>query len=139
MSNISNARYLQVDAGPRYWEDARVNGVEDEDGSLIPFRDGERWRITIDLEDGTILNWPAGTTARIHYKVCDDGDYWLLDAEHRRIFKYGNCSVPSLLAVGDNGYGDYIILRVGADGLIEGWSKPRIGAEDWEALRQADG
>ena len=62
---------LRVSAGVRYWEDASVNGVEDTDGTLIPFRKGDLWCPIIDLETGQIYDWPAGANAYIHYKVCD--------------------------------------------------------------------
>ena len=72
-------KLLKVDAGVRYWEDATVNGVEDETGELIPFKEGDRWVPVIDIESGKVLNWPIGTIANIHYKVCDDGIYTLED------------------------------------------------------------
>lgn len=53
---------LLVDAGVRYWEDASVNGIEDEKG-LIPCRDGERWKPIIDIESGVITNWTKGVVA----------------------------------------------------------------------------
>ena len=126
---------LRVDARVRYWEDAEVDGVSDIDGDLIPFRVGDSWRPTIDLETGAIIGWPIGTTADIHYKVCDDGDYWLvqapLDAEGK-LWKWRGHYVPdSLLCVGDRGYGDYIILNVMKDGRIAGWIPPVIDFEQW--------
>lgn len=124
---------LVVDAGVRYWEDATVNGVEDSEGTLIPHRNGERWQPAIDLATGEILDWPTGTTADVHYKVCDDGEYWLADETGKRLWKWGGCYVPDdLLCVGDRGYGDYIIFKVGADGKIAGWKRPTINAADWE-------
>lgn len=36
-----NAQYIQVSAQVRYWEDASVNGVFDDDGTLIPLRTGD--------------------------------------------------------------------------------------------------
>lgn len=38
------ARYLEVCAQVRYWEDATVNGAEDADGTLIPAPCGETAR-----------------------------------------------------------------------------------------------
>jgi len=124
---------LVVDAGVRYWEDATVNGVDDEDGTLIPHRNGERWQPAIDLATGEILDWPTGTTADVHYKVCDDGEYWLADETGKRLWKRKGYYVPDdLLCVGDRGYGDYIIFKVDADGKIVGWKRPKIDAADWE-------
>lgn len=74
-------------AGVRYWEDSTVNGVEDEKGDLIPCRDGEYWCPEIDIETGQIRNWKTGTVADIHYKVYDDGEYWIVDAEGKTVLK----------------------------------------------------
>ena len=121
---------LLVAANVRYWEDAMVNGKEDTDGTLIPLRVGDLWSPIIELATGRVLNWPQGTTAEVHYKVCDAGCYWLEDASGKRL-KRENDYVPSgLLCMGDKGYGDYIILKINADGIIEDW-RPEIDGDDW--------
>lgn len=126
------AKFIEVDAGVRYWEDAMVNGVEDGDGSRIPFRIGDRWRPVIELEGGRFVDWPVGVVADIHYKVCDDGEYWLLDDERRRVGTWSGYYVPdAFLCHGDRGYGDYIIFTVGADGIIEGWGRPEVDPAEW--------
>ncbi len=123
---------LIVEAEVRYWEDATVNGVEDVDGTMIPLRRGDFWCPVIDIETGKILGWPEGTTADVHYKICDAGEYWLGDAEGRKRLKWKGDYVPDhLLCVGDQGYGDYIIFTVEADGRIRGWRRPEIEAEEW--------
>lgn len=122
-----NAAYIEVDAGVRYWEDAIINGVEDADGSLTPLRKGDRWCPVIRLDDGVVMDWPTGTVADIHFKVCDDGEYWLLDAERKRIAKWTGFYVPDdFLCRGDTGYGDYIILTIGPDGCIAKWEPTAI-------------
>lgn len=121
------SHYIEVSAGVRYWEDASVNGVEDSNGSLIPFKRGECWCPVIRLEDGMVMDWPAGTRANIHYKVCDSGEYWLLDENRQRIAKWSGYYVPNdFLCHGDEGYGDYIIFKVTADGSIDKWRAPQI-------------
>jgi len=121
------ATYLEVCAQVRYWEDATVNGAEDTDGTLIPARVNESWRPVIRLADGLVMDWPQGTTADIHYKVCDAGEYWLLDDERKRVAKWAGFYVPGdFLCHGDNGYGDYIIFKVSADGLIEKYRAPEV-------------
>lgn len=122
--------YLIVEAGVRYWEDATVNGVSDEDGSLIPLRRGELWAPVINLADGHITNWPVGTTADISCKVCDAGRYWLQDADGNRV-KWNGDYVPDDLLAAGNGYGDYIIMKVNEDGFIEGWKMPRLNPKEW--------
>lgn len=125
-------RYLQAKCGVRYWEGATVNGVEDTEGALIPCREGDYWCPLIDLETGQILNWTPGVTADIHYKICDDGEYALLDEaknEVRRIDGY----VPAMLSPKDSGYGDYVIMDVSAEGAIQGWKADLSGFEGDDA------
>lgn len=110
-------KYLKVEAGVRYWEDAEVNGLADEDGSAIPCRSGDAWCPVIDLDTGIIQDWPANTIADLHYKVCDAGRYALLDADHNEVcVKDGY--VPDVMCPTGGGYGDYIIMHIGPDGVI---------------------
>jgi hypothetical protein len=105
----------------RYWEDAEVNDVEDDPTNpVIPLRKGNLWNITVDLATGKIKDWPQGTTAITHYKVCDAGIYALLDADGTEVVRKADY-VPSMLAPGGRGYGDYVILMINADGIIEQW------------------
>ena len=121
---------ILVMAEVRYWEDGTINGTVDTDGTLIPLRNGECWEPVIALDTGRVRDWPEGTTADVHYKVCDAGEYYLLDGADRIVAeKHGY--VPDMLSVGDSGYGDYIILKIGPDGLIEGWEPPIIDPELW--------
>ena len=129
-------KYLRARCGVRYWEDAVVNGERDNDGSRIPCRtpayDRKRrrdiWCPTIDLDTGKILNWPEGTTARLHYKVCDDGDYALLDADFGTV-KSINGYVPDIMCPGGEPDGDYVVMAIGGDGVIAGW---RVDLADFE-------
>lgn len=132
--------FIEVDAGVRYWEDAILNGVEDTEGA-IPLRDGARWKPVIDLATGAVMGWPEGTEANVHYKVCDDGEYWLLDGERKRVAKWAGFYVPdAVLAQGGGGLGDYIILTVGVDGKIIDWKPPVFDADEsdesarWKAV-----
>lgn len=113
-------KFLKVEAGVRYWEDASVNGQEDSEGELIPCREGENWSPIIELETGIIQNWPADTIADIHYKVCDDGRYALLNADGD-VVKSIDGYVPDIMCPVGGGYGDYIIMRVGPRGHIADW------------------
>lgn len=127
-------RILHVKAGVRYWEDATVNGVADEKGSLIPFRVGDYWCPLINMDTGIVLNWPVGMVADVHYKVCDDGEYWL-GTEAKRVASWAGSYVPEdFLCHGGEGYGDYIILRILSDGTICGFVKPIIHEEGWERI-----
>lgn len=109
-----------AECGVRYWEDATVNGIEDADGSLIPCRSGDIWKVTINLEHGMIWNWPKGTTASVHYKICDDGRYSLLDTDGNEVSSF--CGyVPKIMCPADSGYGDYVIMDIDADGRVANW------------------
>ena len=111
----TDVTHLLAEMGVRYWEDGTVNGEEDDDASPnMPFAENGIWRITIDLGTGTILNWPQGTTAETHYKVCDDGVYSLLSGGEVVANKDGY--VPEML-----GGGDYVVLHIGPDGVIANW------------------
>jgi hypothetical protein len=134
---MQQAQFIEVSAGVRYWEDARLNGEEDTHGK-VPLRNGDRWTPVIDLENGQIQDWPQGAIANIHYKVCDDGDYWLLDSNKNRIAKWKGFYVPdSILCIDDQGFGDYIIFKVGGEGQILNWKKPLLNPDQWQPLERA--
>lgn len=111
---------LHVNAEVRYWEDAKINGIADEEGTLTPCRDGDCWCPVIDIDTGIIRNWAKGVTADIHFKVCDAGEYELKDAEGNTLVKKDGY-VPAIMSPEENGYGDYIIMKVNADGQICNW------------------
>lgn len=113
---------LWVKAGVRYWEDATVNDVEDENGDLIPCREGDYWCPIINIDNGIITNWTQGVTANIHYKVCDDGTYKLKDSDCNTVVIREDY-VPKILCIDDNGYGDYIIMKIDENGQILNWHK----------------
>lgn len=140
------AVYLEVDAGVRYWEDAEVNGVRDIDlyeskgigKPLMPcavqikeeadyniYSDHYRWRPIIAIETGQIVNWTQGTTANVHYKVCDDFICDITDEDHIAIASYDGY-VPKIMCPEDEGYGDYIIMNIDENGFIQGWEKELI-------------
>lgn len=137
MHDISKATHLDVEAGVRYWEDATVNGAEedDDDPTIYGAHQRSEWRVRINLAEGRIEGWPADMAASIHYKVCDEGEYWLSDADGKRLAKWRDYYVPSeYLCHGGAGYGDYIVLDVEPGGLIKGYEKPALDYESWEVL-----
>jgi hypothetical protein len=117
-------KWLWVSAEVRHWEDATVNGIEDAEGTLIPCRKQDCWEPWIDIDTGIIKDWPKGTTAEIHYKVCDAGVYDLVDEKGDTIISVEDY-VPTCLCPEEQGFGDYIIMSVNEDGQIQGW-KPFI-------------
>lgn len=135
---MKRAVFFEAEAGVRYWEDAIVNGIKDEDGSRIPCRVGDAWCPTIELATGKVVGWPEGCSAEIYYKVCDDGRYWLLDADGARIAARDGYVPGAFLCHGDNGYGDYIIMTIGPDGQIADYVQPEIVSEEWAALSPSE-
>jgi hypothetical protein len=136
MTRDVEVKYLRARCGVRYWEDATINGVRDEDGSRIPCRKGTAaggdWCPTIELATGRIVDWPAGTTAEIHYKVCDDGDYALLDS-NLNVVKSIDGYVPDMMCPDGDHDGDYVIMTIGGDGVIADW---RVDLSDFERERR---
>ncbi len=127
-------KYLKLEVFPRYWEDSEVNGSPDIDfyetrGEGTPkmpcaektlyrsdfHKDFYKWCWTpiINVETGQIINWTEGTTANIHYKVCDEGTYILLD-ENKNEIKKIESYVPD--CIGE--YGDYIVMNIDEKGFI---------------------
>ena len=129
VKKVSDIKFIQVKAGARYFEDSKLNGVDDKE-KLMPFIKGEFWCPTIELETGVILNWSKGP-ASIHYKVCDNGVYELLDKDHNVCKSYSGY-VPRLLSPEGEGYGDYIIMEIDANGLIKDWRSSLECFEDYE-------
>jgi hypothetical protein len=126
-----DVKTLIVRARVRYWEDTTVNGIEDTDGKIIPCRSGDHWCPEININTGVILNWKQGVSASIHYKVCDDGDYSIYDAEGNFILKKEDY-VPSIMCPTEEGFGDYIIMEIEHDGHIKNWTV------DFSGLTQED-
>lgn len=115
---------LHVRAGVRYWKDAKVDGIEDAEGNLIPCREEtfpDDWLPVIELETGKIRNWQQGKTAKIHYKVCDDGDYYLFSDDETKPVLSKSGYVPECLDINHDGYGDYIVMNVDENGIIKDW------------------
>lgn len=122
MNMKDNIKTLKVEAEIRYWEDGTVDDVEDEGGILIPCRIGEMWCPIIDVDSGSIKNWTKGIVAKIHYKVCDAGSYYLQDADGKTILSIENGYVPKIMCPKENGFGDYIIMDIDKDGKIAEWN-----------------
>lgn len=123
---------LIADMGVRYWEDGVVNGVQDDDDNpKMPLIENGAWKLRIDLASGVIADWPKGTTASVHYKVCDAGVYSLADAAGN-VVAVKDGYVPAMLSPEGDGYGDYVILSVDAEGKIDGWEADLAYFEDDE-------
>jgi len=114
---------LEVKAKVRYWEDASIDGECDtENGDNIPCKIGSFWCPKVDIDTGVITNWTIGKTARIHYKVCDECSWRILDVDGICIHDVEDEYVPDNLCPIEKGYGDYIIMHIDSNGKIEDWS-----------------
>ena len=116
-----DVKTILVKAKVRYWEDATVDGVEDKNGDLIPCREGKNWCPTIDVDSGIIKNWKQGVASKIHYKVCNGFMCNFVDENYNTIQDYEGY-VPNFMCPKEEGYGDYIIMDVNADGKIVDWN-----------------
>lgn len=122
-------KYLLAEVGARYWEDSEVDGVEDVKGDLIPCRDGEYWKPLIEIETGKILNWEIGKTAKVHYKSCDCNTFKLLD-ENKEVIVEREGYVIDMMCPTEKGYGDYVIMNIDANGIIDAFE---ASFEEFEA------
>lgn len=130
---VLDATTILVNANVRYWEDGRINGVRDNDDCpnmpcAVKGEKGYRWMPIIDIETGQIRNWQQGTTADIHYKVCDEFECRIIDEKggvHCKIKDYEGY-VPDFMCPKDRGYGDYIIMDIDESGYIQDWSKEEV-------------
>jgi len=113
-----NLKTIFVNAYVRYFEDSEVNGVEDTDGNLMPFLNGHSWIFKIDADTGVIIDWPKGTVANVHYKVCDRCSIGFSD-ENGNSFRQEYGYVPRFLCPKEAGYGVYIIMDILEDGKID--------------------
>ena len=119
--NCRGVRFLRADVCPISFEDAEVNGEDDDENEPnIPCYEGGRWNILIDIKTGKVLNWKQGVEARIYYKVVDEGVYTMYDNSMRKVDEYEGY-VPDLMSLDDEGYGDYMNLTINEDGFIEDW------------------
>lgn len=135
--DLTTAAFVEVFTGDIYPEDARLNDQADTAGEM-PGLHGAAWQARINLVTGQVLDWPLGVVARLHYKVRDEGVYWLLDAAGHRIARWIDPYVPhSLLCPepGNSGWGDYLIMSIDAEGFIKDWRGPSVLiAEEWSPV-----
>ena len=113
---------IDVYARVRYFEDGKVNGeVDDNENPKMPCVSFDCWEPRIDIATGQIINWEKGVTADIYYKVCDECRISIVAGEN--ILYDEEDYVPDFLCPDEEGYGDYIIMSIDADGYINNWNK----------------
>jgi len=104
-----------------------VNYGEEDIPNNFPMRFGNKWRATVEIDTGKILDWPPEETGefKMHMKVCDSGVYSLFDTEGKCVADRSDY-VPHGVVPGE--YGDYIELNI-KDGAITNWPKnPDVSA-----------
>ena len=128
--SVMDIKKVKVKAQIRYWEDTEVNGIDDtENGDNIPCKQGELWCAVINVATGIIENWEIGKTAKVHYKVADCCGWELLDENGAVIQSQDDGYVPKTLCPAERGYGDYIIMNIDENGLIDKW---RFDIDDFQ-------
>ena len=85
------------------------------------------WWVDIDIETGTIKNWPQGRTGTLSAKISDAGAYYLLDENNNIVAFIKRDYVPNKIIPPKDGYGNYIRLYIDENGKITNWyEKPDI-------------
>lgn len=107
-----DVHYVRIAAAVRYGEEDIPND--------FPFRKGDVWDVTVDIETGGILDWP-GPAFRVAMKVCDEGSYYLLGESMEVLASIEQNYVPNGVVPG--GYGDYINMDIAEDGTVKNWPK----------------
>lgn len=113
-------KMVKVDVAVRYGEEDISND--------FPLRKGDMWSAIIDIDQKKVLDWPQGKTGEFYMKICDEGSYFLLDAEGNTVASIENDYVPNSLLPGQ--YGDYLEMKINEDGIITNW-KSSISFEDF--------
>jgi hypothetical protein len=129
-----NASTLKVRARVRYPEDSYVYDgmIFIEDDNEKPFmpcmetveQNGRKlfaWCPEIDVKTGVIRNWRKGYKAEVNYKVCDEFQCEILDADGNKVLEYEGY-VPKFMDIDETGFGDYIYLTVDENGHIQNWT-----------------
>ncbi|MDR2139564.1 MAG: hypothetical protein LBP50_08455 [Tannerella sp.] len=125
-----DVKTLKIDIPVRYEEDMlndfplRVK-AEDLDTSMCErwqhYNDYDRWQASIDLDSWTIIDWPEGKTGEFYMKVCDEGFYTLLDGSGAVVLSIEEDYAPNGLIPPNDGFGDYVWLKIDGTGKIENW------------------
>ncbi len=117
-------RSIIISVEPRY-----IGDDEDSDmSSDFPLLDESKtlWTAHVNIDTGLISGWPIGEKRKAFIKVCDAGQYTLVDSDGNHL-KTIEGYVPNGIIPGE--YGDYIDLDIDENGFIANWPKrPDISA-----------
>jgi hypothetical protein len=95
-----------------------LNGDEDIPYDF-PLRINDNWSALVQIDTGRILMWPCIKGGLLQMKICNRGDYRLLDSNFDLITRIQDDYVPNNLIPGE--YGDYIDLHIDEKGYITNW------------------
>lgn len=98
-----------------------VRYEEEDIPNDFPLRSGDMWKALVEMDTGLIRGWPKGKTGDLYMKVCECGTYTLMDSGGNEIAEIMNDYVPHGVVPGS--CGDYIDLKINADGIITNWPK----------------
>lgn len=109
-------KFLRMEIPVRYGEEDIPND--------FPGRTDDVLSLLVDVESREIIGFPKDFCYNVHMKVCDEGSYYLLDANKEELLKLENYYAPNEFVPGS--YGDYVELNI-VNGVIENWLKnPKI-------------
>ena len=104
-----------------------VRFEEEDIPNDFPLRSVDVWEAKVAVDTGRIVGWPSGKTGDLYMKVCDEGTYTLLGLDGQVLAARRQEYVPHGIVPGE--YGDYIDLKINADGVITNWpKKPDVSA-----------
>lgn len=132
-------RYLKCHLYVRYFEDVEISTIpnikENSNPPMFGFKHDEEVKAyyldwMINLNEGKIVDWNSDgtlkddTIVKTHYKVVDQGIYWLLDEDKSELCKTSGYT-PKILGQDEDGFGDYVYLTILPDGKIKDWDVNR--------------
>ena len=117
----------------------KTNKYQAKNPAILGAGQAKPWhkKFNADSKSVKYKNWGVDIAKciNIYYKVCDEGEYFLVDGVTiKNRLKYNDEYVPSFLSIGKNGYGDYIIMSIGKDGFIKNWKKPDLKENEWHEV-----
>ena len=79
-----------------------------------------RWCPIIDVDSGVVINWESGKTLDCYYKTSDECEFEY-EENGSNVLSYSDY-VPGFLCIEEDGWGDYISLKIDETGKIHNWN-----------------
>ena len=119
LPNDSREEYCLLEFG-----NAEDGVLEKKDNYAIPMLDRKNFlfNLEIDLKERRVANWKTKNGYwRIWGKVKHYGTYTLLDSNKQPLWQIHGFVPCKLVPPFDDGWGDYLDIRVNSDGSIKNW------------------